>query len=88
MCAHIPSINNFKGIKNILNQKSIFIFEVSYLGDVYKNDFLYNVSWACFISCFKTAYKIFQKYNLEIFDLLVEAQEDQLEFMCLKKDHN
>ena len=88
VCAHIPSINNFvKGIKNILNQKSIFIFEVSYLGDVYKKmtfDTMYHehVSY----HALKPLIKFFQKNNLEIFDFdLVEAQGGSIRVYVSKK---
>ena len=88
VCAHIPSINNFvKGIENILSQKSIFIFEVSYLGDVYRKmtfDTIYHehVSY----HALKPLIKFFQKYNLEIFDFdLVEAQGGSIRVYVAKK---
>lgn len=88
VCAHIPSINNFvKGIENILNEKSIFIFEVSYLGDVYRKmtfDTMYHehVSY----HSLKPLIKFFQKYNLEIFDFdLVEAQGGSIRIYVSKK---
>ena len=88
VCAHIPSINNFvKGIENILNEKSIFIFEVSYLGDVYRKmtfDTMYHehVSY----HSLKPLIKFFQKYNLEIFDFdLVEAQGGSIRVYVSKK---
>ena len=37
VCAHVDDLNDFfKGIKNILEEKGMFIFEVSYLGSVIK----------------------------------------------------
>ena len=88
VCAHIPSINNFvKGIENILNEKSIFIFEVSYLGDVYRKmtfDTMYHehVSY----HSLKPLIKFFRKYNLEIFDFdLVEAQGGSIRVYVSKK---
>ena len=38
VCAHVDKLNNFtKGVKNILKTDGVFIFEVGYFYDVYKN---------------------------------------------------
>ncbi len=88
VCAHIPSINSFvKGVKNLMNDKSIFIFEVSYLVDVYKKmtfDTMYHehVSY----HSLKPLIRFFKKYELEIFDFdLVEAQGGSIRVYVSKK---
>ena len=90
VCAHIPSINNFiKGIENIMHEKSIFIFEVSYLLDVYKKmtfDTIYHehISY----HTLKPLINFFHKYNLEIFDFdLVEAQGGSIRIYVAKIGH-
>ena len=89
VCAHIPSINTFvKGVENIMNKDSIFIFEVSYLMDVYKKmtfDTIYHehVSY----HTLKPLLSFFKKYNLEIFDFdLVKAQGGSIRVYVSKKN--
>tara|TARA_B100001250_G_scaffold338604_1_gene305701 strand:- start:109 stop:1362 length:1254 start_codon:yes stop_codon:yes gene_type:complete len=39
VCAHVENLNDFfRGVKNLLNENSIFIFEVSYRGSVLKGN--------------------------------------------------
>lgn len=90
VCAHIPSINSFiKGIENIMHEESIFIFEVSYLLDVYKKmtfDTIYHehISY----HSLKPLIKFFHKYNLEIFDFdLVKAQGGSIRIYVAKKGY-
>ncbi|MDA8992641.1 class I SAM-dependent methyltransferase [Candidatus Pelagibacter ubique] len=90
VCAHIPSINSFvKGIENIMSKESIFVFEVSYLMDVYKKmtfDTIYHehVSY----HSLKPLIFFFKKYNLEVFDFdLIKAQGGSIRVYVSKKDH-
>ena len=37
VCAHVTNLSDFfNGVKNLLNENGVFIFEVSYLADVIK----------------------------------------------------
>ena len=89
VCAHIPSMNSFtQGISNILDKESIFVFEVSYLLDVYKKmtfDTMYHehISY----HSLKPLIKFFKKYDLEIFNFdLVEAQGGSIRIYVAKKN--
>lgn len=77
VCAHVDDLNDFfKGIKNILEEKGMFIFEVSYLGSVIKKktfDTIYH-EHADYHSL-KPLIKFVKKFNLEIFDFkIVKSQ--------------
>jgi len=77
VCAHVDDLNDFfKGIPNLLNDKGMFIFEVSYLGSVIKKktfDTIYH-EHADYHSLYPLI-KFVKKFNLEIFDFkIVKAQ--------------
>lgn len=77
VCAHVNDLNNFfKGAKNLLDKKGIFIFEVSYLGSVIKKktfDTIYH-EHADYHSLFPLV-RFVKKFKLEIFDFrIVKAQ--------------
>jgi len=77
VCAHVDDLNDFfKGIPSLLNDKGMFIFEVSYLGSVIKKktfDTIYH-EHADYHSLYPLI-KFVKKFNLEIFDFeIVKAQ--------------
>jgi 2-polyprenyl-3-methyl-5-hydroxy-6-metoxy-1,4-benzoquinol methylase len=77
VCAHVNDLNDFfKGAKNLLDKKGIFIFEVSYLGSVIKKktfDTIYH-EHADYHSLFPLV-RFVKKFKLEIFDFrIVKAQ--------------
>jgi SAM-dependent methyltransferase len=77
VCAHVDDLNDFfKGIPNLLDNKGMFVFEVSYLGSVIKKktfDTIYH-EHADYHSLYPLI-KFVKKFNLEIFDFkIVKAQ--------------
>ena len=77
MCAHVNDLNDFfKGVKNLLDEKGIFVFEVSYLGSVIKKktfDTIYH-EHADYHSL-SPLVNFVKKFQLEIFDFkIVKAQ--------------
>ena len=77
VCAHVNDLNDFfKGIPNLLDNKGMFVFEVSYLGSVIKKktfDTIYH-EHADYHSLYPLI-KFVKKFNLEIFDFkIVKAQ--------------
>jgi 2-polyprenyl-3-methyl-5-hydroxy-6-metoxy-1,4-benzoquinol methylase len=75
--AHVPNLKDFAlGIKNILAQDGLFIFEVSYLKDVLKKltfDTIYHEHMS--YHSLKPLLKFFKSINLEVVNFdLVEAQ--------------
>ena len=70
VCAHIPDLNDFfLGIKNILSPKGVFVFEVSYLLDVYKKltfDTIYHEHMS--YHTLKPLINFVKNVNLEIID--------------------
>ena len=75
--AHVPNLKDFAlGVKNILAQDGLFIFEVSYLKDVLKKltfDTIYHEHMS--YHALKPLINFFRSINLEIIDYdLVEAQ--------------
>ncbi len=75
--AHVPDLRDFAlGVKNILSNKGLFIFEVSYLVDVLKKltfDTIYHEHMS--YHSLKPLIKFFHSINLEVIDFdLVEAQ--------------
>ncbi len=75
--AHVPDLKDFAlGVKNILSDKGLFIFEVSYLVDVLKKltfDTIYHEHMS--YHSLKPLIKFFNSINLEIIDFdLVKAQ--------------
>ena len=77
VCAHVDDLNDFfKGIPDLLDEKGMFIFEVSYLGSVIKKktfDTIYH-EHADYHSLYPLI-KFIKKFNLEIFDFkIVKAQ--------------
>ena len=77
VCAHVPDLDNFfKGIKNILRDDGIFVFEVSYLLDVINKltfDTIYHEHMS--YHAIKPLIKFARKNNLQVFDFdLIKAQ--------------
>ena len=77
VCAHIPDVDNFfKGVKNILDDNGIFVFEVSYLLDVINKltfDTIYHEHMS--YHAIRPLIKFAKKNNLQVFDFdLVKAQ--------------
>ena len=77
VCAHVNDLNDFfKGVKNILDEKGIFVFEVSYLGSVIKKktfDTIYH-EHADYHSL-SPLVNFVKKFQLEILDFkIVKAQ--------------
>jgi len=75
--AHVPDLKDFAlGVKNILSNNGLFIFEVSYLKDVLKKltfDTIYHEHMS--YHALGPLIKFFDSINLEIIDFdLVEAQ--------------
>ncbi len=75
--AHVPDLRDFAlGVKNILSDKGLFIFEVSYLVDVLNKltfDTIYHEHMS--YHSLKPLIKFFNSMNLEIVDFdLIEAQ--------------
>ncbi len=75
--AHVPDLRDFAlGVKNILSNKGLFIFEVSYLVDVLKKltfDTIYHEHMS--YHSLKPLIKFFHSINLEVIDFdLIEAQ--------------
>ena len=89
VCAHIPSIDNFiRGVANILDSQSIFVFEVSYLLDVY-NKMTFDTMYHEHVSyhSLKPLIFFFNKYDLEIFDFdLIKAQGGSIRIYVSKKE--
>ena len=77
VCAHIPDIKDFVlGVKNILDQDGLFIFEVSYLKDVVKKltfDTIYHEHMS--YHSIKPLLSFFESLDMSVLDFdLVEAQ--------------
>ena len=77
VCAHVTNLSDFfNGVKNLLNENGVFIFEVSYLADVIKKktfDTIYHEHSD--YHSLKPLIKFVKKFDLEIFDFkLVDAQ--------------
>ena len=75
--AHVPNLRDFaNGVKNILSKDGLFIFEVSYLLDVFKKltfDTIYHEHMS--YHSLKPLINFFQSLNLEVVDFdLIEAQ--------------
>ncbi len=75
--AHVPNLKDFAlGVKNILSEDGLFIFEVSYLLDVIKKltfDTIYHEHMS--YHSLKPLINFFNSINLEVIDFdLVEAQ--------------
>ncbi len=71
VCAHVDDLSNFvKGVKNLLEINGVFIFEVGYFNEVYKNktfDTIYHEHLDYHL--FEPLIKFFEKFNLVIFDV-------------------
>ena len=71
VCAHVDNFSNFiKGIKNLLKKNGVFIFEVGYFHEVFKNktfDTIYHEHLDYHL--FEPLIKFFLKFELEIFDV-------------------
>ena len=71
VCAHVDKLNDFtKGVKNILKTDGVFIFEVGYFYEVYKNktfDTIYHehLDYHLLIPLIT----FFKKNNMDIFDV-------------------
>jgi SAM-dependent methyltransferase len=83
VCAHLENPNDFfRGVKELLSNKGIFVFEVSYRLEVIKNktfDTIYH-EHVDFHSL-KPIINFAKKFNLELFDFdLVEAQGGSIRF--------
>lgn len=90
VCAHTPELKSFfKGIKNILGKKGVFIFEVSYLLDVYRKltfDTIYHEHMS--YHALKPILEFSNRFDLQVFDFdLVEAQGGSIRvYVCHKND--
>ena len=71
VCAHVDNLNDFiKGVKNILKIDGVFIFEVGYFYEVYKNktfDTIYHEHLDYHLLIPLIAF--FKKNNMDIFDV-------------------
>jgi len=71
ICAHVDDLSNFvRGVKNLLTSNGVFVFEVGYFHEVYKNktfDTIYHehLDYHLFVPLIN----FFAKFNLEIFDV-------------------
>ncbi len=77
VCAHVEDLHNFfLGVKNLINENGIFVFEVSYLGDVIRKktfDTIYHEHLD--YHALKPLISFVKKFDLEIFDFKkTEAQ--------------
>ena len=77
VCAHVTDLHDFfYGVKNLLKRKGVFVFEVSYLGNVIKKktfDTIYH-EHADYHSL-KPILSFVKKFNMRVFDYnLVDAQ--------------
>ena len=77
VCAHIPDVDDFfKGVKEILKDDGIFVFEVSYLLDVINKlsfDTIYHEHMS--YHSLKPLIEFANKNNLQVFDFdLIKAQ--------------
>ena len=86
--AHIPDLKSFAlGVKNILDKKGVFVFEVSYLLDVINKlsfDTIYHEHMS--YHALKPLIKFFDNLNMSVFDIdLIEAQGGSLRvYVCHK----
>ena len=86
--AHVPDLKSFAlGVKNILDKKGVFVFEVSYLLDVINKlsfDTIYHEHMS--YHSLKPLIKFFDKLNMSVFDLdLIQAQGGSLRvYVCHK----
>ena len=81
VCAHVEDLNDFfKGVKNLLKDDGIFIFEVSYRGSVLKKntfDTIYH-EHLDYHALYPIS-KFIKKFNLKLFDFeITEAQGGSL----------
>lgn len=71
VCAHVDELLDFiKGVKNLLKKKGVFIFEVGYFDDVYKNktfDTIYHEHLDYHL--LTPLINFFQSLNMEVFDV-------------------
>ena len=89
VCAHVPKLKNFfLGVKNILKENGIFIFEVSYLLDVCKKitfDTIYHEHMS--YHSLKPLVKFCKSLDLEIFDFdLVKAHGGSIRIYASHKN--
>lgn len=86
--AHVPDLKSFTlGVKNILDKKGVFVFEVSYLLDVINKlsfDTIYHEHMS--YHALKPLINFFNKLNMSVFDLdLIEAQGGSMRvYVCHK----
>jgi SAM-dependent methyltransferase len=70
VCAHVDEFINFiKGVKNLLETDGVFVFEVGYFHEVYKNvtfDTIYHEHVDYHL--FNPLIEFFKRFDLEIFD--------------------
>ena len=81
VCAHVENLNDFfRGVKNLLKDDGIFIFEVSYRGSVLKKntfDTIYHEHLD--YHALSPISKFIKKFNLKLFDFeITEAQGGSL----------
>ncbi len=86
--AHVPDLKDFAlGVKNILSEDGLFIFEVSYLLDVIKKitfDTIYHEHMS--YHSLKPLINFFSSINLEVIDFdLVEAQGGSIRIFVAHK---
>jgi hypothetical protein len=87
VCAHVANLYDFfLGVKNLLSDKGMFIFEVSYLGDVIKKktfDTIYHEHLD--YHALKPLLTFVKKFGLEIFDFKrTEAQGGSIRIYVAK----
>lgn len=84
--AHVPDLKSFAmGVKNILDKKGVFVFEVSYLLDVINKlsfDTIYHEHMS--YHALKPLINFFKKLDMSVFDIdLIEAQGGSLRvYVC------
>ena len=88
VCAHVENLNDFfEGVVNLLDNKGIFIFEVSYLAEVIKKktfDTIYHEHLD--YHSLKPLINFINKFGLEIFDFqLTKAQGGSIRIFVSQK---
>ena len=89
VCAHVEDLHDFfLGVKNLINKNGIFVFEVSYLGDVIRKktfDTIYHEHLD--YHALKPLVTFLKKFDFEIFDFKkTDAQGGSIRIYVANKD--